>query len=64
MKYEIIDAKSREPIGAAFATEREAADYIRWGGNGLDYAYRQSSERMSNAETYNAGLLMMSLGVE
>ena len=63
MKYEIIDAKSREKIGAAFATEHEAADYIRWGGNELGYAYRQSSERMSNAESYNAGLLMIGLGV-
>ena len=64
MKYEIIDAKSREPIGAAFATEVEAAKYISWGGNELGYAYHESSERMSNAESYNAGLLMLGLGVE
>lgn len=63
MKYEIIDATDREPIGAAFASQSEAADYIRLGGNRLGYAYQSSRERITSAESYNAMLLMQGLGV-
>ena len=56
MKFEIIDSETREPIGAAFKTESEAADYVRL-AKGLGYAYQPSRERLTNVESYNAMLL-------
>jgi len=63
MKYEIIDSHDREPIGAAFRTESEAAEYIRE-ARGLGYAYRASRDRLTDGEIYNAGILQQSLGVD
>ena len=63
MKYEIVDSQTHEPVGAAFQTEGEAADYVRL-AKGLGYAYQASRERLTNDEAYNAGMLIQCLGVD